>query len=544
MCAPPELLHSFAPPSALSAPPPPPLRPPASSSRAFPTPTLAPSPPPHPQAITLAEKYPERIVLGTTVRGTFLEPPSKEFGEDSYEIETAHLKKFAAQIETRAGAKAGALLRYGTACGIYGIPLPKGATSHPAPCTPSWPHRTHCHLHPAPHRTHCHTPHERPASYTILAAHTHTPSDSPPPLHLPKMTRGCTLVARALVADPALSEKLKVMEKGKTLKSALQTLKDNKSFNTKEAQAASFLAALAYGGSASSATVCPPSLTDKKWDTIDCHLHLLDFLQKSSGTTAALKAMDGCDCKKAVLFGMPCCKKWCFYRPEQPLYYQVRNLAAAPAFHALLSPSPACPLWRLYYKYPNMWRGIGEIMCRHDDLTTMLLGKEIPRVNHKGLEAIYEFAIEVDIPCLVHHNADRVGDKDGDFEYIHEVKEVLKKCARGSRPFGRPWPHARHALHPHSRSEYSRCARRLVWQVPEAQVRVGARGRVAPLLRARPPQHDLEDVRRVRQPQGRHLLTSPHISTHLPPFSRPSPTFSHLHPLPARSTSRGWCGRM
>ena len=105
---------------------------------------------------------------------------------------------------------------------------------------------------------------------------------------------------------------------------------------------------------------------------------------------------------------------------------------------------------RLYYKYPNMWRGIGEIMCRHDDLTTMLLGKEIPRVNHKGLEAIYEFAIEVDIPCLVHHNADRVGDKDGDFEYIHEVKEVLKKCARGSRPFGRPWPHARHALHPHS----------------------------------------------------------------------------------------------
>ena len=35
--------------------------------------------------------------------------------------------------------------------------------------------------------------------------------------------------------------------------------------------------------------------------------------------------MDGCDCKKAVVFGMPCCKKWCFYRPEQPLYYQDDN---------------------------------------------------------------------------------------------------------------------------------------------------------------------------------------------------------------------------
>ena len=39
--------------------------------------------------------------------------------------------------------------------------------------------------------------------------------------------------------------------------------------------------------------------------------------------------MDGCDVKKAVVFGMPCCKKWCFYRPEQPLYYQDDNGHAA-----------------------------------------------------------------------------------------------------------------------------------------------------------------------------------------------------------------------
>ena len=54
-------------------------------------------------------------------------------------------------------------------------------------------------------------------------------------------------------------------------------------------------------------------------------MHLLDFLQKSSGTTAALKAMDGCGVRRAVVFGMPCCKKWCFYRPHQPLYYQDDN---------------------------------------------------------------------------------------------------------------------------------------------------------------------------------------------------------------------------
>ena len=35
--------------------------------------------------------------------------------------------------------------------------------------------------------------------------------------------------------------------------------------------------------------------------------------------------MDGCEVERAVVFGMPCCKKWCFYRPEQPLYYQDDN---------------------------------------------------------------------------------------------------------------------------------------------------------------------------------------------------------------------------
>ena len=47
--------------------------------------------------------------------------------------------------------------------------------------------------------------------------------------------------------------------------------------------------------------------------------------KQSSGTSAALLAMDGCQCKKALVFGMPCCKKWLFYRPEKPLYYQDDN---------------------------------------------------------------------------------------------------------------------------------------------------------------------------------------------------------------------------
>ena len=85
---------------------------------------------------------------------------------------------------------------------------------------------------------------------------------------------------------------------------------------------------------------CPSSRTTASWVTIDCHLHLLDFLQKSSGTFAALKAMDGCQVERAVVFGMPCCKKWCFYRPEQPLYYQ----ACAPHMHLICIYRPEQPL--------------------------------------------------------------------------------------------------------------------------------------------------------------------------------------------------------
>ena len=54
---------------------------------------------------------------------------------------------------------------------------------------------------------------------------------------------------------------------------------------------------------------------------IDVHMHLLDFLHKSSGTQSALQAMDGIGVDKAVLLGMPCCKKWSCDEPEKPLYY-------------------------------------------------------------------------------------------------------------------------------------------------------------------------------------------------------------------------------
>merc|ERR1719160_341204 len=190
--------------------------------------------------------------------------------------------------------------------------------------------------------------------------------------------------------------------------------------------------------------------------TIDTHLHMLDFLQKSSGMTAILDAMDGCGVEKAVLIGMPCCKKWSKDEPEKPLYYQDDNgqcyvysyadqmvadawLALPDDKRARFAPvmasfnptdiSSVDHVRRMWDKYPGMWRGLGEVMCRHDDLTMLLQENECPVINHQGMRPIYEFCIEKDINCMVHHNADRTAEKvkDNHYEYLWEVQQVLEE---------------------------------------------------------------------------------------------------------------------
>ncbi|CAE8695075.1 unnamed protein product, partial [Polarella glacialis] len=187
---------------------------------------------------------------------------------------------------------------------------------------------------------------------------------------------------------------------------------------------------------------------------IDTHLHMLDFLHKSSGTRKILQAMDGCGVEKAVLIGMPCCKKWSKDEPEQPLYYQDDNgqcyfysysdQMVADAWMALpddkrcrFAPVMAgfnptdinaiAHVERMWDKYPGLWRGLGEVMCRHDDLTMLLQDDECPVINHMAMRPLYEFCIKHDLNCLVHHNADRTAEEESDdhYEYLWEVEQVL-----------------------------------------------------------------------------------------------------------------------
>lgn len=190
--------------------------------------------------------------------------------------------------------------------------------------------------------------------------------------------------------------------------------------------------------------------------TIDTHLHMLDFLQKSSGTKAILEAMDGCGVEKAVMIGMPCCKKWSKDEGEKPLYYQDDNgqcyfyqyadqmvadawLALPDDKRARFAPvmasfnptdiSSCDHVRRMWDKYPGMWRGLGEVMCRHDDLTMLLQDNETPVINHMAMKPIYDFCIEKNINCMVHHNADRTAErsKDQHYEYLWEVQQVLEE---------------------------------------------------------------------------------------------------------------------
>ncbi|UZR98489.1 hypothetical protein [Chondrinema litorale] len=49
-------------------------------------------------------------------------------------------------------------------------------------------------------------------------------------------------------------------------------------------------------------------------------------------------------------------------------------------------------LEQIYKKYP-IWRGVGELLLRYDELST-LNNDELPRVNHEALAPIFNFCIK------------------------------------------------------------------------------------------------------------------------------------------------------
>ena len=192
----------------------------------------------------------------------------------------------------------------------------------------------------------------------------------------------------------------------------------------------------------------------------DAHVHLVDFLQngdyledgaivpkrpgamlaageRGKRIEALLWAMDRANVSDALVSGMPFIKKWSEDEPVRPSYYLdatsrvVRardtdyHLALAVEDFARQGGEPAVEQLRRLHpcvsgfdgtdlgavdmivkrlqEFPGVFKCIGEVMSRHDDLTNLTTG-ERPRANHPALLRIFDFAGEQGIPVSVHHN--------------------------------------------------------------------------------------------------------------------------------------------
>jgi predicted TIM-barrel fold metal-dependent hydrolase len=161
--------------------------------------------------------------------------------------------------------------------------------------------------------------------------------------------------------------------------------------------------------------------------------------------------MDAGNVTRTVVCGLPVKKKWEVFEQNPPHYYLDDN---SPCYYfnqtdeilarELLRLPPAArrrfaPLvcgfnptdkyavrdvQRTLDKYP-FWRGVGEVLCRHDDLTN-LTREEVARMNHPALFDVYRLCAERRLPMLIHQNSTSVSIHD-EYEHLHELREVLDR---------------------------------------------------------------------------------------------------------------------
>ena len=183
---------------------------------------------------------------------------------------------------------------------------------------------------------------------------------------------------------------------------------------------------------------------------VDAHLHYVDFMQQSDGSEAMLAAMDEAGVEDAWLFGLPVVKKWqqdAPHRPryylgdEAPLYYysatddivagavrdlpedQRRRLAPFISGFNPTDMNAARHVQALIERYPGLWRGIGEVITRHDDLTALTAG-ETARANHPALMKVYRLAARHDLPVLLHSNLTSLREETP--IYLGELEDALR----------------------------------------------------------------------------------------------------------------------
>lgn len=188
-----------------------------------------------------------------------------------------------------------------------------------------------------------------------------------------------------------------------------------------------------------------------KYPIIDSHLHIVDFSQKTEWLKKLLYYMDKSNISKAVIFGMPVRKMWSENERIKPEYYldddtncyydsftdwivaeEYRRLSKdeQKRFFPLIcwfNPmdlNAITHIKNMFNFYPWVFCWIGEILLRHDDLTFMTQW-EPPRINNKAMYPILEFAVEYDLPVIVHNNITSPWVSDHP-KYLYELELVLR----------------------------------------------------------------------------------------------------------------------
>ncbi len=188
---------------------------------------------------------------------------------------------------------------------------------------------------------------------------------------------------------------------------------------------------------------------DIKYDIVDCHLHYCDFLEKTDGFGALVRAQDMSGVSESVIFGMGIAKQWDEHVDKAPSYYLsndcrcyyysatdflvAEDLLAQPdairnRFHPFCcgingnDRFAADHIRQLLKIYPNFWEGIGEIMSRHDDLTALTYG-EPPHIDHPAFLDIFDLGAEEGLPVMIHHNI--TAQSNEEVLYLDELKRAL-----------------------------------------------------------------------------------------------------------------------
>ena len=215
------------------------------------------------------------------------------------------------------------------------------------------------------------------------------------------------------------------------------------------------------------------ALQAREYRYTDAHLHYVDFFQNSEGILPLLSQMDEHRIDDVMISGVAVAKKWHENEPRRPRYYAGDDAGAywftgtdAILAHALLdlpeqqrerfhpfltgfNPNDKNSdehIRRTIEMFPGLWKGIGEVFTRHDDLTALTHG-DVPRANSEAMTRVYYLAAEFDMPVMVHSNI--TSKREREPLYLHEIEEPLR-----AHPKVRfIWAHAGTSAEIHRRQE-------------------------------------------------------------------------------------------